>query len=1014
MKLILNAKIQPLTYRHSVIGRLNTLLPSVEAARLDSSCAHEEFPVEVPDQDHIVPGSFEWFVLKDAIQGDPLCISATGTSYDRLGCFPLGVDISLDDFQEVVFSQRNLRKLELLDIISASDLREYGNMFSTFAKETSFSTGTSNPGNSGVRDAIRELARILISSPEDGSEGVRVFLGLQSGFQRTTEKQFWSVFHVHPSQATIDIYISKNVDDVMGTLVHTFLSCRGFTRRECFAAETLFAQWNHSLLSSHNVPPRVIQDIELLSPAECLHLLQRISLVPDEKDDTLLCGIKSAAMERLVDVPAWNQLKAVNTTAYLAGDVTIEDLLDSRIRWHCKARRRHPSRETALAMFKEIELRLVSALRCRNHHDLQTVVDSLARLLHYSTVGAVGDLFALSVFCVMRKLAFEEVYLEVTDRNPLFNDQTDQAAAFAELFALGSRCEAYFDVSPSQFGELLAAKFRDHYSTPENQPPAFKETQAALSSAYAEAQIDVDPNYKPTEMPAYKRFTFLSVFAIPALVDILMLTMTGHGLYLSGFTYMTRSEQHSATTALMISLLLSGAIGTWITCGGAYYLNSMAFSAMNYFVLTRILGGFAFTLLVGLVGFIGFACTGATGKIGAYNGLIFFLYLIVLTMYLSLLAALANYQFTGSAFQSGRAVIICCIPVLFLSPLITMFVPYHDITIYLCVLYVFVTLLLLGVRTTGSRWTTWYQKIELVTDTELREWYLNKRVATSRDSLEKMSDPALLRLARQAINHDIAVERRLRMFVNKSKDPLVAKLVKSYEATDFLMDWYCRFSGVKKPILYSSAWNVTTKVALFSLQKSQLGIRFHNGFLHWRQAGDEIGCTMLYFIVALLDKWIMLFEGGLVGLGSSNKNLAYPVGFGLAYYLVGAVLLDFNAHKMHELAARTKEVVIPTDADIAHAAKVKSDNRRSLYWKTLSRYLMLHVWGVAITATLLWVFASIPEPIKFSDPQPGDPDYIPPAPPFQDTLIYLSYVAAYTGLLWYQVCTYLSSSIYKN
>lgn len=39
---------------------------------------------------------------------------------------------------------------------------------------------------------------------------------------------------------------------------------------------------------------------------------------------------------------------------------------------------------------------------------------------------------------------------------------------------------------------------------------------------------------------------------------------------------------------------------------------------------------------------------------------------------------------------------------------------------------------------------------------------------------------------------------------------------------------------------YSSAWNGQTKVALDSLQKSQLGIRFHNGFIHWRQAGDEV------------------------------------------------------------------------------------------------------------------------------------------------------------------------------
>jgi hypothetical protein len=308
------------------------------------------------------------------------------------------------------------------------------------------------------------------------------------------------------------------------------------------------------------------------------------------------------------------------------------------------------------------------------------------------------------------------------------------------------------------------------------------------------------------------------------------------------------------------------------------------------------------------------------------------------------------------------------------------------------------------VRNTGARWTTWYQKIDLITDTQLRDWYLSKRTSSNKDSLEKMSDPALLRLARQSLTNDILSEERFSIFRTKTKDPLVSKLARSYEATEFLMDWYCRISGVKKPIIYSSAWNVQTKVALFSLQKSQLGIRFHNGFLHWRQAGDEIGCTMLYFIIALLDKWIMLFDGGLVGLGSSNKNLAFPVGFGLAYYLVGAVLLDFNAHKMHELAARTKEQITPTDADIPVAAKVKSNNRRMLYWKTLARYLMLHIWGLAITCGLLWVFASVPAPQPLFQLEDTPPELIQHHPPYQDTLIFLSYVLAYTGLLWYQVC----------
>jgi hypothetical protein len=141
---------------------------------------------------------------------------------------------------------------------------------------------------------------------------------------------------------------------------------------------------------------------------------------------------------------------------------------------------------------------------------------------------------------------------------------------------------------------------------------------------------------------------------------------------------------------------------------------------------------------------------------------------------------------------------------------------------------------------------------------------------------------------------------------------------------------------------------------------------------------------MLYFIIALLDKWISLIDGGsLTALTSSDKTLRMPVGFGLAYYLIGAVLLDFNAHRLFELASKSNEIVVPTDCDIHKAALMKSHNRKIVYWKTLGKYLLWLVWGLAAMATLVWVFAS--------------KDNIKPI------IIFLSYVLAYTGLLWYQV-----------
>ena len=463
--------------------------------------------------------------LGEEALGDPLCLSPSGKSYDSIGCFPIGVDATVDDFYEIVWSQRNLNKLNLLEPIQPAVLREYGTTIRKFVSENS-------DLEHSCRQDILELGNAFVNSTGDGSEGIQVFLSLHSGFQRTSDKQFWAVYHVHSSSVT-DIYISKNACDVVGTLLHTFLSCRGSTRRQCFVVEFAFARWRSALVAPHDISERAAQDLALLSPEECIFLIQRISLAPEASNDRLTSKIKAAAKERLIDLPSASQLKTLNTAAYLEGSISVEDLVASRIKWHCQSKVPHPDLETAVSLFREVEASIASNLRMRNRHNLDMITGTLDNLLRGFIVTAADDILVLAIFCTMRKLAFEEVYIEVTDRNPLFNDQPDQAAAFAELFALGSRCEAYFDVSPSRFGELLSKKFRNHYGQSIHQPPMKEDNALTLSSAYAEAQIDVDPDYKAPEMPAYQQFSFLSVFAIPALIDIVMLSTTGHGLYLS-------------------------------------------------------------------------------------------------------------------------------------------------------------------------------------------------------------------------------------------------------------------------------------------------------------------------------------------------------------------------------------------------------------------------------------------------------------------------------------------------
>jgi hypothetical protein len=95
--------------------------------------------------------------------------------------------------------------------------------------------------------------------------------------------------------------------------------------------------------------------------------------------------------------------------------------------------RRHPDLRTALLLFKEVQATVTNLLRSRNRIDLQAFVDFLTKLLGDPDFNATSDIFVLATFFVMRELAPEEVSIEITDRNALSNDETDQAAAFAAL-----------------------------------------------------------------------------------------------------------------------------------------------------------------------------------------------------------------------------------------------------------------------------------------------------------------------------------------------------------------------------------------------------------------------------------------------------------------------------------------------------------------------------------------------------------------------------------------------------
>ncbi|KAL8875097.1 MAG: hypothetical protein Q9198_006497, partial [Flavoplaca austrocitrina] len=883
------------------------------------------------------------------------------TDRDSLGCFPLGAEVTPLAFAEVLQAQIRLRNLGLLHPIDQQRITNLGILFRNYYERH---LSKNDDTRADVLRAVKELSAVARNGH------LSIHLGLNPGFSHSNSARFWAVGHYDGVNDEEEIFISRDASGLACTVLHVFLSNQAVPRDTCFQVEVDFAKWNNDVDRRSGLSRRMAQDIDSMNPEERILLLQQ--LTASEAKGDVSQRVRNYVRQKLIDAPTQELLNELDSYRYLEGCVTAQQLVHARFTWYDGARAPYPKAEQAVAFFEAVGAKLLWMLQTRRDQDLKDFNTSLQAILSPGSIDARADILGLAIFCAARKAAFDEVYLEVTDRNPLFNDQSDQAAVFAESFALGSRCEAYFDVSPSTFGKLLSARYRARYA--EKQPPLWNNGAPDFATCYGGAQIDVDPNGQPKPLPQYQRFTFLSVFAIPALVDIALLTTIGRGLYVSA--WMSLDEQRSATIALMIALLLSGATGTWIAVGGSYYLVSMAFSAMNIFVLSRLIAGLAFTVAGAVVGFVIF-----TGVSGIVPGVVFFLYLIAFTSYLMLFAAIASFQFPGSSFLSGRKDMIMCLPILLISPVITIWTGY-DVYVYLAVIYTLLGLLVLSLRRIGSRWVTWYQGLKQTNDAEIRKWYTMTKLAGDEKILASMSDPAALKASREALLKAVQTELARPSFQKPTEDHLVAGLAKDYEPTRFLLDWYCRYADIPRPSPYSSGWNIQTKVASQTLVELQKGIRLHNAFMHWRQAGDEVGCGILYFLIALMDKWVELLVGvRLIGLSSSlNNQFRMAIGFSLAYYLIGAVLIDVKAQDLHGAVEYSATDGIRTTKELREHQKRHIRLRRRMYSRTLFRFLTWHCWALALTVTLTWMFQAS----------------------LGGTVMYLAYVTAYTGLLWYQ------------
>lgn len=496
---------------------------------------------EIPALDYVSEAPLRANIWDYASCGTPLCL---------FGCYSIRDEITQDQYAAILGIQRSLKQRKLLLIFSDAELMRVAQSLKTIIAKSAYS----------------KLLTIFLESLASGN--VRIFEGLDSGFTLPDNGgHLWALADESSDEGTahLDLHISQKSYNDVATIWHIFLAHHHVPRVQRYEEELLLssAQGDPEGNDDAQLPVSLARDLEESTEAELLYLMEQITV--SEQQDRLTTAIVRVCESLLIDDTTRRAWIALHSRSCLDPDFSIQFVLQQRLaHFSSSGADRLPDLTNLMTFYKRLAYSVESALL---HNDKGMLKKLTAPVLeaygHAGTLRPVTptvDLYGLLFFCALRRLAFESIYLEATDRCPLFLAQPDQASVFAELWSLGSQCELYFGLLPRDLGDIIYNKYRQYlvrkpppvgawdgkdvfsaFSMPEPPVSAIEGTVVPGSgSGVVPSGRNEKKNAGRTPSPpriqrAAREMGALSIFCVPAIIDVILLATLGRGLFLTAF-----------------------------------------------------------------------------------------------------------------------------------------------------------------------------------------------------------------------------------------------------------------------------------------------------------------------------------------------------------------------------------------------------------------------------------------------------------------------------------------------
>ncbi|KAI4726637.1 hypothetical protein E4T49_05652 [Aureobasidium sp. EXF-10728] len=503
-------------------------------------------------------------------------VTSCGAPLCKNGCYNLRDQITEEHYARILQTQRRLKQLQMLHVYADIEIMAVSKVLSTALKKSSYP----------------QLLQLLLDQLTSGR--VRIYKGLDSGFSLPDDGGHMfglSGYSQEDGLNFIDIYISlKNAHDT-ASIWHVFLAHHGISRLQRYEEELLF-------FPDARLPKSLQQELTQCTEAELLSIIQQVRL--SDTDHVFHQTIIETCASILLEDSRQATWTALHSRACLDGSLSMQTLIQMRLEQFAKQGAHQLPELGKLVEFSQLlERKLQDALFTTDRSMLNQLsaplVDAYNAIGTSRAAGSRLDLYGLIYFCTLRKLAYEDVYLETTDRCPLFLQQHDQAGVFSELWVLGSQCEIYFGIQPRALGEVTYDKYYEYLSRHPPPPASWDGKDVFTAYSNTEARIKLEghdvmtgsgspvdlpgraPGFRLDEPESTKRLTeaastfgALSIFCLPAIIDVLLLTFVGRGFYITAF--MDYRVTDMADYAVLTALLMTGGITGWVGSTGGFYL----------------------------------------------------------------------------------------------------------------------------------------------------------------------------------------------------------------------------------------------------------------------------------------------------------------------------------------------------------------------------------------------------------------------------------------------------------